>query len=126
MFFKKIFIWFAIALFFSGGMLEKEMSKWDGYYRHYQYHVNRNPNYTITHFIYIHFLDGDHNQWLENRHKSAPFKTRPQQVATVLYFNNPVFLKEISDKNISAHEFALISKTLLPGFLSRIIKPPCC
>ena len=102
------------------------MSKWDGYYRHFQYHVNRNPNYTFTHFVYIHFLDGDHNQWLENRHRSVPFKSRSQVAENILFYESPDFFKIIPDENYPAPKFPYLNKVLLSGFLSGIIKPPCC
>lgn len=107
-------------------MLEKEMSKWDGYYRHYQYHVSRNPNYTVTRFIYVHFIDRKHNRWLENRHKSVPFNTRTQNVAQVLYFNKTIFSKEIPEQIIRTEKIFYREKAPAEGFLTRIIKPPCC
>jgi len=120
---KKVVLFFFIAHFLTGGMLEKEMSKWDGYWRHYQYHVRRNPDYTFTRFIYVHFLDGKHTKWLKKRHRSVPFRKRDTQAAPVL----------ICDKRPdSSFVFLPVEKILfihidayrIPQLLFVLVKPP--
>ena len=123
MFLKKIILFVFVAHFLSGGMLEKEMSKWDGYWRHFQYHVNRNPDYTFTRFIYVHFLDGKHTKWLKKRHRSIPFKKRDTQTAPVFTFDkrpdsSAVFLL------VEEIKFIHIDAYVIPKLIFDLIKPP--
>ena len=122
--FNKVIVYFFTLLFLTGGMLEKEMSKWDGYWRHFQSHKHRNENYTFTRFVYVHFLDGEHNKWRKNRHRSFPFEKRMMQGGQtfICNVNKPsveVFMAFII-KNIPISYISVI----LAGFPSSILRPP--
>ena len=122
--FKKAVLFFFALQFLSGGMLEKEMSKWDGYWRHFQYHKHRNSEYTFSRFVYVHFLDGEHNKWRENRHRSTPFKKRTFTSSPIIKFFAYFNPKEIFLKVEDMVFVSLPTTYILPFVSNALIKPP--
>jgi len=122
---KKPIIYLFITLFLSGGLLEKELSKVDGYWRHYQYHLSRNPNYTVSHFIYVHFLDGIHTKFVSKRHRSLPFKKRDTSSTNIVFCNKLPQKNIVLEIILKENNFPPLNNYLIPEFENSLLKPPC-
>lgn len=121
---QKLLVYFFAITFLSGGVLEKEMSKWDGYWRHYQYHKKRNSEYTLTRFLYVHFFDGKHTKWVKKRHRSLPFTKRMVHAGKTLFSPGSILSvnidESITTRILSVSPFAF----LLEGIPLGIFRPP--